>query len=204
MKGDWFKAFGGVSAVEFTEGDYRRWMDTVGRALPLYLKYLPAGSTLLECCCGPGGTAIPLSHHYRVTAFDRNPTMLEYARKNATRFGKDIKVVEAEFGDIARVFGPESFEACSSSGVLEYFTVDEIRKLVDLQLSVAPIVYIVVSLGDGNAKTDAYGITHHGYTQRQWLDSILEEYDVIEHRMLEQWLVVPHMLECEGLAAVIT
>lgn len=204
MKGDWFKAFGGVSGVEFTEADYLRWRDTVGRALPIYLKYLPEGSTMLECCCGPGGSAIPLSHHYRVTAFDRNPTMLEYARKNAMRFGGDIKVVSAEFRDIVSVFGSESFEACSSSGVLEYFPVDEIRELMDRQLSVASLVFVVVSMGDGNATTDPYGITRYGYTKRQWIDSILEEYDVIEYRILNQWLVVPTMLECEGLVAVVT
>ena len=179
MKGDWFNAFKEVHNLEFTEKDYKEWAGMVKQALSSYLKYLPEGSGILECCCGMGCTAIPLSHYYRVTAFDKDGRILEYTRKNAEKFGGNIKVVEADFREIDEFFGRDSFDACTSGGVLEHFTVEEVRELVDKQLFIAPLVFISVPLGDGSKSVDKYGITRYNYTKDQWINEILKEYNIL-------------------------
>lgn len=185
MKGDWFTSFKGYQNIEFGQEDYDGWREMVEKDLDLYLKHLPAGSALLECCCGLGCTAVPLSHYYRITAFDRDGRILEYARKNAEKFGGSIKIVKADFRRIDEIFGPDSFDACSSGGVLEHYTVEEVRQLLDKQLFVAPIVFISVPLGDGVKTTDEHGITRYNYTEKQWLGKILKGYKIIEHAVSE-------------------
>jgi hypothetical protein len=179
MKGNWFNAFRASHSLEFGERDYAGWAEMVEQALPFYLKFLPAGSRVLECCCGLGCTAIPLSHRYKVTAFDRDDRILEYTIKNAAKFGGDIKILQADFRDIDRFFGVDSFDACSSGGVLEHYPLKEVRELVDKQLFVAPLVFASVPLGDGRKTVDEYGITRYNYTKNQWTDEILKDYNVI-------------------------
>ena len=71
----------------------------------LLFPYLPAGSCVLDLCCGTGHLAAALCERgYQVTGVDGSATMLEFARSNAP---------EAEFirAD-ARVFKlPERFQA---------------------------------------------------------------------------------------------
>jgi hypothetical protein len=63
---------------------------------------------------------------------------------------------------------------------LEHYSVKEVRKLVDKQLFVAPLVFIGVPLGGGLKTVDEYGITRYNYTEGQWLNRILKGYNVIE------------------------
>lgn len=200
MNGDWFKAFETAHNLEFTEEDYRGWSEMVEQVLPFYLKHLPEGLRMLECCCGLGCTAIPLSHHYKVTAFDKNERVLEYTTKNAVKFGGDIKVVEADFREIDKVFGDDGFDACSSGGVLEHYPVNEVHELVDKQLAVAPLVFIDVPLGDGKETVDNYGITRYNYTEHQWLDDILKDYNVIEHCTAKSH---PKVYDCTELLVLV-
>ncbi|MFH1054755.1 MAG: class I SAM-dependent methyltransferase [Candidatus Altiarchaeota archaeon] len=185
MRGDWFNAFKAAHNLEFTPEDYSGWSKMVDECMPFYLNHLPEGSSMLECCSGLGCTAIPLSHHYRVTAFDKDEGILEYTRKNAKRFGGDINVVNADFRSIVEKFGPDSYDACSSGGVLEHFSVDEIHELVNKQLTVAPLVFISVPLGDGKKTTDEHSITRYGYTRRQWLKEILNEHNLVDSMVSE-------------------
>jgi len=182
MKGDWFKAFKCAHNMEFSEKDFKEWSGMVDGLLPTFKKYLPEGSRILECCCGMGCTAIPLSKHYKVTAFDKDERILEFTRKNAKKFGGDIQVVNADFRKIDEIFGADIFDACTSGGVLEHFPVNEVRELVDKQLTVAPLVFIDVPLGDGKETTDAFNITRYDYGEDQWLKKILKNYHVVEHK----------------------
>jgi len=182
MKGDWFNAFKQVHNLEFTDEDYEGWKGMVEQAIPSYKKHLSEGSSILECCCGMGCTAIPLSHHYKVTAFDKEDRILEYTFRNAAKYGGDIKVLNADFREIDLFFGADSFDATSSGGVLEHFPPDEARMLVDKQLTVAPLVFIDVPLGDGVKTTDELGITRYNYTEKQWLSEILTDYNIVDHK----------------------
>jgi hypothetical protein len=184
MKGDWFKAFGAEHNLEFTKEDYRGWSEMVGQELPFIQKHLPAGSSILECCCGLGCTAIPLSHYYTVTALDKDERVLQYTRINAARFGGDVKIMEGDFRVIDEVFPADSFDACYTGGVLEYYTIHEVRQLVDKQLVVAPLVFISIPIGDGRETTDEYGITRYNYTRQQWLE-LLEDHNIIDHQVLK-------------------
>lgn len=185
MRGDWFNAFTAGGFLDFSEEDYLRWAVSVKQKLPFYLKHLPRGSTLLECCAGPGRTAIPLSHTYRVTAFDRDERILSFARKNAERFGGCITFKQADYNEIVEVFGADGFDAASSSGVLNYLPPDEVVGFMNGQLAVAPTVFADAPLGDGVESVDEHGITRYNYTQEQWLGEILDGYPVLGHKVLK-------------------
>jgi len=180
MKGDWLNAFKESHNLEFNERDYEQWRTMAAEMLPTFLKHLSRGSTLLECCCGLGCTAIPLSHHFKVTAFDKDDKVLEYARKNAKRFGGTIKVLKADFHDLDKTFSKDSFNACASGGVLEHYPPEVVETLLEKQLSIAPLVFISVPLGSGKKTVDKHGITRYNYTKIQWLD-MLKDFKVIQH-----------------------
>ena len=184
MKGDWFEKFKAVRNLEFNDSDFQKCEYMMAEKIPIYLKYLPKGSTLLECCCGLGCTGIPLSKYYKVTAFDKDERILDYTIKNAMKYSKDIHIVKADFRNIDETFGLDSFKACSSDGVLEHYTIPEIRQLLDLQLAVAPIVFATMPLGDGKNTEDEYGITRHGYTKKQWIEEILKGFDIMHSQTL--------------------
>lgn len=206
MKGDWFTSFKESHNLEFTKEDYKGWEGMVGKDLPIYLKYLPTGSSMLECCCGMGCTAIPLSHYYKVTAFDKDERILEYTKKNAIRFGgNEITIANADFRKIDEIFGPNSFDACSSGGVLEHFPISDIHNLVDIQLKVAPIVFISIPLGTGSKTTftDTYGITRYDYNKDQWIDEILNRYNVSETLVSKPHPKVAGNIDYENLFVVL-
>ncbi|MFC2154053.1 class I SAM-dependent methyltransferase [Candidatus Altiarchaeota archaeon] len=199
MKGDWFNAFKAAHNLEFTEEDYEGWKGMVEKDLAFYIKHLPEGSRILECCCGLGCTAIPLSHHYTVVGFDKDDRILEYTRKNASRFGGEIEIINADFRRIDEIFGSDSFDACTSGGVLEHYTPNEVRDLVDRQLIVAPLVFISVPLGDGKKTTDEFEITRYNYTKEQWLKDILKDYNIVDHIVSRAHPKVSGGLEVEEL-----
>ena len=188
MNGDWYRLFKERNRLQLTSETARESMKALSEDMPIYLRYLDYGDSILECCCGPGYTAIPLSHQFKVTAVDRDRRVLDEARRNAEEFGGEIEFVEMDGFDILKKFGKDSFDACSSGGVLEHFEKKDVRKLLDLQLQVAPIVFASMPLeGSGGGKVEnEYGIVRYEYGEKDWLSDILQGYNILEHRTLPE------------------
>ncbi|MFH1788418.1 MAG: class I SAM-dependent methyltransferase [Candidatus Altiarchaeota archaeon] len=186
MKGDWFTRFKEGGKLYLTDESYAQAKKALEEDLPVYMRHIKDGGRILEAACGPGYTAIPLSHHFKVTAFDRDERVLEAARKNARAYGKTIEFMEADFFDIAKKFGKDSFDAVSSGGVLEHFPKDKIRKLASLQLEVAPIVFASMPLFTVEQVEEhrGLGIETFYYTEQDWLSDVFGDYNVVEHRRL--------------------
>ena len=186
MKGDWYEMFKKRDRLLLTKETAMACMSALSEDLPVYLRYLDYGDSILECCCGPGYTAIPLSHHFKVTGIDKDKKVLECARENAEKFGGEIRFVEMDSFDLAEKFGKNSFDACSSGGVLEHFDKKQVRTLLDIQLQAAPVVFAQMPLGDGGGGEieNEWGIVRYDYNEKDWLEDILVGYNILEHRRL--------------------
>lgn len=186
MKGDWFNFF--ESKLYLTDEAFEQAKKALEEDLQVYLRYIREGDRVLEAACGPGYTAIPLSHYFKVTAFDRDERVLAAARENARKFGKDIEFIQADFFNIAKKFGKDSFDAVSSGGVLEHFPKDKIRKLLSLQLEVAPVVFASMPLFTEQQVEEhqSLGIETFHYTEEDWLGKMLRGFNVVEHRRLPE------------------
>ncbi|MBM3309703.1 MAG: class I SAM-dependent methyltransferase [Candidatus Altiarchaeales archaeon] len=185
MRGDWLRKLTKMQNPVFTRGDYERYSEMVSLALPFYQKHLKDGSRILELCCGLGCTAIPLSHHYHITALDQDDRILEYARMNARNFGGRIDFIKGDLRNIDKTFGRDSFDAVSSSGVMEYFPEDEVKQLVSRQLKIAPLVFINTLLSDISNTTDDFGTVKYSYSKNKWFN-MLEGYNIIQHKMINE------------------
>ncbi len=81
---------------------------------------------VLEPCCGTGRFLVELPKHgYSVTGYDRNPTMLEFARKRVAGVGDPV-VARALRGDMISVRFDREFDAALNSiNSLGYLLTDE-------------------------------------------------------------------------------
>lgn len=186
MKGDWFKRFNDDGKLYLTDESYSLAENALLEDLPVYLHHIKEGDCVLEAACGPGYTAIPLAHHFKVTAFDRDERVLAAAEENAKKYGGDIEFIKADFSGIVKIFGGDSFDAVSSGGVLEHFQKDKIRELMVLQLQVAPIVFASMPLFTQD-KVDAHnslGIETFHYSKDDWLEDIFVDFNILEERTL--------------------
>ncbi|MFJ6572305.1 class I SAM-dependent methyltransferase [Streptomyces sp. NPDC091292] len=60
----------------------------------------PAGSRVLDLCCGPGLFLVPLAERgHQVTGVDLSPAMLEAARAACDRAGTSVRLVRADMLD---------------------------------------------------------------------------------------------------------
>lgn len=187
MKGDWYKLFKDGGKLYFTDESYLHAAKAFDVDAKIYLNHIGEGDSVLECCCGPGYTAIPMSHRFNVTAFDRDQRVLEAARENGKKYGRDIQFALADFFDIVKTFGKDSFGACSSGGVLEHFSKKDIIPLIDLQLQVAPVVFALMPLfTEEEARGDlGSGITAYPYSEEDWIE-MLSGHNVLETRRLKR------------------
>ena len=191
----WYEVFSKHMNPVFTRDDFEKYKKGVLRKLQFYEKYLPKGSKILETGCGLGCTAVPLSAlGYKVIGIDNDKKVVEAAKQNAKNFGGDIKILEGDIFEIDKLFGKDSFDACISGGVLEHFKKEDVRKLVDLQLKVAPLV--IASMPVRTERTmkargftketaldniDSNGIYRNFWSETEWVNDVLKGYNIVEY-----------------------
>lgn len=192
-EGGWFDAFP-MNPV-FSREEFARYRRAVESALPFYEHLLPKGARVLNLGCGLGVFSIPLSTFgYRIVGVDNDPRVVEAASQNARNFGGDYRVVQGDVFDIVDLFGPNSFDACDSGGLLEHFDRDKVRSLVERQLTVAPLLIASMPvkteatlrsyrIQDQNAEgnVDAHGIYRNFWDQRTWVEDVLHDFHVVEN-----------------------
>jgi len=98
---------------------------------------------ILEAGCGPALFSIHLSKlGYECVAIDRDPKILELARKNNQKFGGNVRFIKA---DIERLpLRDAEFDLSFSQGVFEHYSDREIRRMIDEQLRISKKVLFSV------------------------------------------------------------
>lgn len=187
----WFEAFSQNMRVVFNEEDFIQYKKWVEADLQIYGEFLPDNAQILDIGCGLGCTAIPLSTlGYDVTGIDNDPDVVKAAKENARTFGGKIQIILLDIFDIDKKFGRDSFDVCSSGGVLEHFPEDQIRQLIDKQLSIAPVVVasVPVATGDVRSKYKDYelricmdGIYRNLWTAEYWVNTVLKRYKILKN-----------------------
>ena len=196
----WFQAFSESMNVIFTNEDFEIYLADVKSCIDFYREYLGVNTKILDLGCGLGVGSIPLSTFgYRITGIDNDLKVVEAARINAEKFGKDIQIVHGDIFDIDKMIEPDSFDACISGGLLEHFSEAQIKELIHKQLVVAPrlIAYMPIASYTGEKWND--DIYRNLWDEKYWLDEILVEFNVIHHSVAKASEAIGGFLELEVL-----
>lgn len=192
-EGGWIEAFP-MNPI-FSRDEFTRYRKAAESALPFYERLLPKGARILNLGCGLGVSSIPLSTFgYRIVGVDNDPGVVEAVRQNARNFGGDYRVVQGDVFDIVELFGPDSFDACDSGGLLEHFEREPVRRLVEKQLLVAPLVIANMPVKteatlraygvrdqEAEGNVDPNGIYRNFWDERTWVEDVLGGFHVVEH-----------------------
>jgi 2-polyprenyl-3-methyl-5-hydroxy-6-metoxy-1,4-benzoquinol methylase len=195
---DWYDVLSRHVNPVFTKEDFKKHKAGVLKDLKRYQKYLPKGATILDAGCGLGTTAVPMSAlGYKVTGIDIDKRVLQAAKQNAINFGRDIKIIEGDIFNLNKMFGKNSFDACISSGVLEHFKKGDIRKLMKMQLWIAPLV--IASMPVKTERTmksfgfteetalnnlSEYGIYRNFWSGKEWVYDVLKGFNLADNFVL--------------------
>ncbi|MFH1641913.1 MAG: class I SAM-dependent methyltransferase [Nanoarchaeota archaeon] len=189
--GKWYNAFKKNMNTVFTEEDFNDYKELIKHDLQFYRKYLKKEDKILDIGCGLGVFSVPLSTFgYKIIGIDNDKKVLEAAIENGKNFGKEIEFKLADIFNIDKEFDKNSFDVCISGGVLEHFSKDEIRDIIDKQLVLAPIViasfpirtkrtlkhYDVKDIREKEVCCDK--IHRNLWTEYQWRENILEFYEI--------------------------
>jgi len=116
---------------------------------------------------------------YKITAIDNDPRLLEITKINVKNYGKKtkVKLEEMDFFEIKKKFKKDEFDAVTHQGVLEHFSPLLMKKLLDLQLEIAPLVIFSVPLktekNQEYFKFDQLG--HRNlWEEKTWLEFLLD------------------------------
>ncbi|GAU71263.1 hypothetical protein SSP35_31_00280 [Streptomyces sp. NBRC 110611] len=111
----WYEDDGFWSDFSETMFSERRRTETAGVVVGSPLLAFPAGSRVLDLCCGPGLYLVPLARRgYVVTGVDLSPAMLKRARAACEEAGVEVRLAQA---DMLTHVEPESYDV-----VLNVFT----------------------------------------------------------------------------------
>lgn len=140
LKGAWYATLSNLMNPLFTDKQFNQYLKRHKEKINFYKKFIK-GNRILDIGCGFGYSSIPLSRlGYKITALDNNKQVLKVIRKNAKKFGKDIRIVEGDVFNVDKIFKGEVFDCSISGGLLEHFTKKDIRKIIKKQLKLTPIV----------------------------------------------------------------
>ena len=150
----------------------------------------PAGSAVLDLCCGPGLYLVPLARQgHKVTGVDLSPTMLERARAVCADAGVDVELVQ---GDMLDYISPGRFAV-----VLNLFTsfgyfdgpADNLQVLRNAHESLAPGGTLLVDVLGKEVLAGWVGrpqVVHHDDAVVFQRDTILDDWT----RLRTDWTLV--------------
>lgn len=196
MEETWYDKFKKHLNVVFTEEDFETFSEMVREELPTYRKYLKEGARILYVGSGLGCTSVPLSREgFEVVGIDNDPSVIAAAKQNGKKFGGKMQFILMDAFDIDEEFEEDSFDACLHGGLLEHFPRAQIGPLVDKQLYVSPLImctipvrtkrtlehYKVKKVADREICVN--GIERNLWTEKQWIEDVLKEYNIVESRI---------------------
>lgn len=189
----WVKRFKLSRNLIFTENDFKKYSVQVKEEFNFFKKYLKRESKVLECGCGLGCTAVPLSHYYDVTCIDIDKEVLKYAKINGKNFGKNMKFKLMDVSYVDKKFKKNSFDACTHGGFIEHFPERKIKILLKKQLKVAPLIIFSMPIRTRhnlrayktrkvkNKEIHEDQIYRNLWTKKYWLNNILRDFNVVEY-----------------------
>ncbi len=106
-------------------------------------RYCPRGGRILDVGCGPGWSAMYLAAQgYASTGIDNEASLIELARRKASRVGSPAKFEVADAFDLSAYHG--KFDLAFSCGVLEHFDREITIQLLAEQARCAQYVIIQI------------------------------------------------------------
>lgn len=182
-KTDWFGHY--AKKYGYIIIDARRIKDSLRNDQPfvaLMRRFIPHGSSIVEAGCGLGRLAISLSQAgYAVTAIDNDKEILEAAKINCSNFGKNVHLELADIFDLDHRFRSRKFAAVTHGGVLEHFSDNQMKIILDKQLKLAPLVLFSVPVHSArNARYfQADSMGHRNlWSKAQWKNFLQSYYTV--------------------------
>ena len=171
-----------------TEEDFNNYKNILNENIDIYKKYLKKDAKILDI-------GIKSILEYNIVGVDKDKEIIDSTTNNGNKFEKSSESKKLNIFDIDKEFGKDSFDACISNGLLEYFSKDKIRDIIDKQLILAPIViasfllrtkrtlrhYDVKMVNEKEVCSDK--INRNLWSEHQWKEDILEFYDVEERHI---------------------
>jgi hypothetical protein len=156
----------------------KEWLDFYGRPLSLkrylwrilnHVEFLydairSKPKSIIEIGIGTASHCLSISHFCQLTVgIDDDLQIVKSAVASGKRFGKGVKFIVADAFHLP--FKEDSFDLCLSQGFFEHFDDDQVNKLVDEQLRIAPS--ILLSVPSHNYGRKDYG-NERLLTAQQW------------------------------------
>lgn len=147
-------------------------------------RFLRVPARILELGCGLGRTAVALSRRgYIVTGLDRDDRMLAIAKANAARLRYRVRFVDGDLFNVLGHFGRDQFDCLTHGGVLEHYKVPVIRRLLRMQLCIAPLVIFSVPIRSSfNTAYFKDDLVRYLWSATYWRTTILRPFNVIYSR----------------------
>ncbi len=189
-KVDWFHHYAKkYGYIIITEKDIQKSIKNDEPFVGIVKKYIKQGSKILETGCGLGRLAISLSlQGFKVLAIDNEKNILKAAKINCYNFGRDIKLELADMFEIDRRFKGYKFDAVTHGGVLEHFSDNQIKILLNKQFKIAPLIIFSVPIKSERNKfyfkNDKMG--HRNlWNKNQWVKFLRNYYTVKEAKIVK-------------------
>ena len=147
------------------------------------------GAKIVELGAGDGRVAIAIAREgFDVTAIDNDKDLLRIAKRNARKFDGKMIFKALDFNDALKEFGADSFDACTHQGVLEHFSIQTIRKILRMQLQIAPLVIFSVPIDSKRNRRYFYGglVMHNIWPAAFWKENVLKSFEIVDSAMAKQ------------------
>lgn len=162
----------------------------------LFKKYLSVEKgSLISLGAGYGRIEIPLARMgFQIIGVDNDPDVLNVLSKNAGKYAE--RRLTPIYGNLYDGFYTQfigkNIQACISFGVMEHFTIPDLKELIKKQFLIAPLLICFVptntkkTLETFNAQkkpegnVDEYGIYRNFWTSMFWEKEIFSNYNVID------------------------
>ena len=140
----------------------------------LFLKYLPAGKSLLELGMGPGNDFAWLSEIYQMTGSDYSSEFISRARK---RFpGADLMILDGISLNTER-----QFDAVFSCKVYQHIPLKKLKTALDNQYKILFYKGVIIhSFWVGGSETDIEDMQFYYHDREDLLDLIGKKYTILE------------------------
>ena len=184
----WYEDDGFWSDFSETMFSERRRSETADLVAESPLLQFPAGSRVLDLCCGPGLYLVPLARRgHTVTGVDLSPVMLKRAEAACAKAGVDVRLLRA---DMLTHVEPESYDV-----VLNVFTsfgyfdepADNARVLRNAHDSLAPGGQLLIDVLGKEVLAGWIGrpklVELDGGAYVVQRDTVLDRLDAVAHRL---------------------
>lgn len=178
---DWYHHYLSKKVILTTPSTYGQLVGEERPFLKVVRRYAPKGGKILEAGCGLARTAIVMAKNgYRVTVLDRDEKMLELARQNARMVSAHLRFLKMDFFRLPKTARKSKYDAITHGGVLEHYSIAEIRRALKIQLRLAPlIVFSVPTTSRFNRQYFHDSIHRHLWSALFWERKVLKGFPIV-------------------------